>query len=153
MPDFQKRLGAEAIGVYAADKPDQVVGAGALTDAARKLLGQAIARFAADNRGQAMEIPGVAGFVGGWTLFHDVLPKVHGAVTSDAVRSAALTLDIPSGGEINGAGMQFAPPGSPDAGQNRRAAAVVGQWQAGGVMKVVYPDAYATGRAILPMLP
>ena len=30
---------------------------------------------------------------------------------------------------------------------------VVGQWQAGGGMKVVYPDAYATGRAILPMLP
>jgi hypothetical protein len=99
------------------------------------------------------EIPGVAGFVGGWTLFHDVLPKVNGAVTSDAVRSAAMAVDIPSGGEINGAGMQFAPPGSPDAGQNLRAAAVVGQWQAGGVMRVVYPDAYATGRAILPMIP
>jgi branched-chain amino acid transport system substrate-binding protein len=153
MPDFQIRLGAQAIGVYAADKPDEVVGAGALTSAARKLLGQAIARFAADNRGQAMEIPGVAGFVGGWTLFHDVLPTVHGAITSDSVRTAALAIDVPVGGEINGAGMQFAPPGSPDAGQNRRAAAVVGQWQAGGVMKVVYPDAYATGRAILQMVP
>jgi hypothetical protein len=57
------------------------------------------------------------------------------------------------GGEINGAGMQFAAPGSPDAGQNRRAAAVVGQWQAGGVMKVVYPNAYATGQPVLPMIP
>jgi len=35
MPDFQKRLGAQALGVYAADKPDEVVGAGALTGAAR----------------------------------------------------------------------------------------------------------------------
>jgi branched-chain amino acid transport system substrate-binding protein len=153
MPDFQKRLGTQAIGVYAADKPDEVVGAGALTSAARTLLAQAIARFAADNHGQAMEIPGVAGFVGGWTLFHDVLPKVHGSVGSDSVRAAALSVDIPVGGEINGAGMQFAAPGSTDAGQNRRAAAVVGQWQAGGVMRVVYPDAYATGQAILPMNP
>jgi hypothetical protein len=153
MPDFQKRLGTQAIGVYAADKPDEVVGAGALTSAARTLLAQAVARFAADNHGNAMEIPGVAGFVGGWTLFHDVFPAVQGTVTSEAIRSAALTVDVPVGGEINGAGMRFAAPGSPDAGQNRRAAAVVGQWQAGGVMKVVYPDAYATGQAILPMTP
>jgi branched-chain amino acid transport system substrate-binding protein len=151
MPDFQKRLGSQAVGVYAADKPDSVVGAGALTSGARALLAQAVARFAADNQGQAMEIPGVAGFVGGWTLFHDVLPKVRGTANSEAVRTAALTVDIPVGGEINGAGVQFAAPGSPDAGQNRRAAAVVGQWQAGGVMKVVYPDAYANGQAIFSM--
>lgn len=153
MPDFQKRLGAQAIGVYAADKPDEVVGAGALTSAARTLLGQAVARFAADNHGQAMEIPGVAGFVGGWTLFHDVLPKVRGTLSSEAVRSAALSVDIPVGGEINGAGVKFAAPDSPDAGQNRRAAAVVGQWQSGGVMKVVFPPAYATGQAVLNMTP
>ena len=153
MPDFQRLLGSQAIGVYAADKPDEVIGAGALTAAAKALLAEAIARFAADNHGQAMEIPGVAGFVGGWTLFHDVLPTVHGAVSSESVRSSALTVDVPVGGEINGGGIQFAPPGSPDAGQNRRAAAVVGQWQAGGVMKVVYPDAYATGRPVLAMIP
>jgi hypothetical protein len=153
MPDFQRLLGSQAVGVYAADKPDSVVGAGALTGPARSLLAQAVARFAADNRGQAMEIPGVAGFVGGWTLFHDVLPRIRGTVTSEAVRSAALTVDIPIGGEINGAGVQFAAPGSADAGQNRRAAAVVGQWQAGGVMKVVYPAAYATGQAIFSTAP
>ena len=152
MPDFQKRLGDQAVGVYAADKPDEVVGAGALTSTARALLARAIARFSADNHGQAMEIPGVAGFVGGWTLFHDVLPRVTGEADSDAIRSVAMTVDVPVGGEINGAGISFAPPGSPDAGQNRRAAAVVGQWQAGGVMKVVYPAAYATG-PILPMVP
>jgi branched-chain amino acid transport system substrate-binding protein len=153
MPDFQKRLGAQAIGVYAADKPDEVVGAGALTNAARTLLTEAVFRFASDNHGQAMEIPGVAGFVGGWTLFHDVLPILPGAITSESIRSSALTVDIPVGGEINGGGIQFSPPGSPDAGQNLRAAAVVGQWQAGGVMRVVFPAAYATGQAIVSMTP
>jgi branched-chain amino acid transport system substrate-binding protein len=145
LPQFQQRLGSQALGVYAADKPDQVIAADALTPAARTLLGEAIAQFALDNQGQAMEIPGVAGFVGGWTLFHEVLAKIPGAVTSDALRAAAIKVDVPVGGEINGAGVQFAPPGSADAGQNLRAAAVVGQWQAGGVMRILYPSAYATG--------
>ena len=153
LPDFQRRLGAQALGVYAADKPDQVVAPSALTPAARTLLKQAISRFAADNRGQQMEIPGVAGFVGGWTLFHDVLPHVAGSVTADSVRTAASAVDIPAGGEINGAGMKFSPPGAPDAGQNLRAAAVVGQWQAGGVMKVVYPAAYASGKPVIAAMP
>jgi hypothetical protein len=91
MPDFQKRLGDQAVGVYAADKPDQVVGEGALTAAARALLGQAIARFASDNHGQAMEIPGGAGIVDGWTLFHDVLATV----------GAALFIKLSSGGRAS----------------------------------------------------
>lgn len=148
MPDFQKRLGDLATGVYAADKPDQVVGAEALSEPGRALLAQAVARYAADNRGQQMEIPGVAGFVGGWTLFNDVLARIGGAVSPDAIRVAALSVDIPVGDEINGGGVRFAGPGTLDLGQNRRAASVVGQWQAGGVMKVVYPDAYATGQPV-----
>jgi branched-chain amino acid transport system substrate-binding protein len=149
MPDFQKRLGDQAVGVYAADKPDQVAATGALSAGGRALLAQAIARFKSDNHGQEMEIPGVAGFVGGWTLFHDVLPKAGDKPTSDGIRSAAAAVDIPSGEEINGAGIRFAPRGASDAGQNRRAAAVVGQWQAGGVMAIVYPSLYATGTANL----
>jgi len=151
MPDFQKRLGDQALGVYAADKPDEVAAAGALSVAGRALLAQAVARFAADNHGQPMEIPGVAGFVGGWTLFHDMLPKAGPNLTGDGLRAAALAVDVPSGDEINGAGIRFASPGSPDAGQNRRAAAVVGQWQAGGVMAIVFPNAYANGTANLGM--
>jgi hypothetical protein len=46
---------------------------------------------------------------------------------------------------INGGGVRFAADGALDEGQNTRAAAVVGQWQAVGSMKVVYPPAYATG--------
>jgi len=40
--------------------------------------------------------------------------------------------------------VKFAGPGALDEGQNTRSAAVVGQWQAVGVMKVVYPPTYAT---------
>jgi branched-chain amino acid transport system substrate-binding protein len=153
LPDFQKRLGVQAVGVYAADKPDQVIAPDALTPAARTLLRQAIAQFGLDNHGQGMEIPGVAGFVGGWTLLHDVLPRLSGAISSDSVRAAAIKVDVAVGGEINGAGVRFAPPGAADAGQNLLAAAVVGQWQPGGVMKILYPAAYATGSADLGEMP
>ena len=153
LPQFQQRLGAQAVGVYAADKPDQVIAPAALTPAARQLLREAIAQFARDNRGQAMEIPGVAGFVGGWTLLHDVLATIGGDMTGDSIREAAVNVDVPVGGEINGAGMLFAPTGLADAGQNQRAAAVVGQWQAGGVMKIVYPAAYVSGAPELPGMP
>jgi hypothetical protein len=52
---------------------------------------------------------------------------------------------VPVGDSINGGGVRFGAAGSLDEGQNTRAAAVVGQWQALGVMKVVYPPAYAMG--------
>jgi len=85
----------------------------------------------------------VAGFVGGWTLFHDVLPKVSSSVNAETIRLAALRVDVPVGDSINGGGVKFVGAGALDEGQNTRAAAVVGQWQAVGVMKVVYPPAYA----------
>lgn len=138
MDDFGRTLGAQAVGVYAADKPAGSVPAGALRPEARALLAKARQAYRGD-----LTIPAAAGFVGGWVLFHDVLPSLPGRVTSDGVRTAAYALDVPAGSEINGAGVRFAPAGSPDAGQNLRPAAVVGQWQAVNRMKVVYPDAFA----------
>jgi branched-chain amino acid transport system substrate-binding protein len=83
----------------------------------------------------------VAGFVGGWTLFHDVLPNASG--TAESIRLAALKVDVPVGDSINGGGVKFAVAGALDQGQNTRSAAVVGQWQGVGVMRIVYPSAYA----------
>ncbi len=145
MPDFSKRLGADAVGVYAADKPDADISDGALSPAGLALLQQARSAYAFANGGGAMSIPAVAGFVGGWTLFHDVLRAMTGTPTSDSIRGAALAVDVPVGDSINGGGVRFGGDGTLDEGQNTRAAAVVGQWQAVGVMKVVYPPAYATG--------
>src|SRR2546428_11652475 len=92
-----------------------------------------------------MSSPAVAGFVGGWTLFHDVLAAMPGPATADSIRAAALAVDVPVGDSINGGGVRFGGAGALEEGQNTRAAAVVGQWQAVGVMKIVYPSAYATG--------
>ena len=139
MPAFSQRLGAGSIGVYAADKPDADISPAALSPDGRALLARAKAAYT----GSAMDIPAVAGFVGGWTLVHDVLPNVGGAVSAESIRSVALGVDVPVGDSINGGGVKFAGPGALDEGQNTRAAAVVGQWRAVGVMKVVYPAAYA----------
>jgi branched-chain amino acid transport system substrate-binding protein len=145
MPDFSKRLGADAVGVYAADKPDADISDAALSPAGLALLQQARSIYARANGGASMSIPAVAGFVGGWTLFHDVLGGMTGMPTSDSIRVAALAVDVPVGDSINGGGVRFGGAGTLDEGQNTRAAAVVGQWQAVGVMKVVYPAAYAMG--------
>ena len=139
MPEFSERLGGGSVGVYAADKPDADISASALSPAGLALLARAKAAYAG-----TMDIPAVAGFVGGWALFHYVLPGITGAMSADSIRAAALNVDVPAGDMINGGGVKFAGNGALDEGQNTRAAAVVGQWQAVGLMKVVYPPAYAT---------
>ena len=141
MPAFSRLLGAGSVGVFAADKPDAAINPDALSASGRELLARAKAAFT----GGTMDIPAVAGFVGGWTLFHDVLPNVAGAVSAESIRAAALEVDVPVGDSINGGGVKFAGQGALDEGQNTRAAAVVGQWQAVGVMKVLYPPPYAEG--------
>ncbi len=149
MPAFSELLGAGSIGVYAADKPDAFISRTALSPAGQVLLTRAIQAYAA-NGGAAMDIPAVAGFVGGWTLFHDVIAKLSGAATADSIRATALAVDVPVGDSINGGGVRFGPDGSLEEGQNTRGAADISQWQAVGVMKVLYPAAYATGAPLGP---
>jgi hypothetical protein len=152
MPEFGQRLGAQAVGVYAADKPDgSAVPPAILLPAARDLRHAAAAAYGARSAGQAMTIPAVAGFVGGWALFHGALPSVRGALTPDTLRGAAIAMDEPLYSSINGGGVRFAPPGAPDAGQNLRAPAVVGQWQAVDTMHTVYPAPFAEAKPIASM--
>ena len=139
MPEFSVRLGAGSVGVYAADKPDSDISPSALSPSGQALLAKARSAYG----GGSMDIPAVAGFVGGWTLFHYVLPNVNGSVSAESIRTAALEVDVPAGDSINGGGVKFAGAGALDEGQNTRAAAVVGQWRAVGVMRIVYPAAYA----------
>jgi branched-chain amino acid transport system substrate-binding protein len=147
MPAFSERLGKGSIGVYAADKPDGEISPAALSPAGKALLAQARSAYGAAG-GSDMTIPAVAGFVGGWTLFENVLSHVSGSLTPDSIRAAALNVDVPVGDSINGGGVRFGGAGSLDEGQNTRAAAVVGQWQAVGDMKIVFPPAYATGAPV-----
>jgi hypothetical protein len=148
MPAFSQRLGSGSVGVYAADKPDESISLAALSPSGQALLAKARSVYARDNHGDPMDIPAVAGFVGGWTLFNAVIPKLSGSISAATIRTAALSVDVPVGDGINGGGVKFGADGSLDEGQNTRAAAVIGQWQAVGVMKIVYPAAYATGAPI-----
>jgi branched-chain amino acid transport system substrate-binding protein len=148
MPAFSRRLGAGSVGVFAADKPDAAISPGALSPAGKALLAEARSAYGSRNGGADMTIPAVAGFVGGWTLFDNVLGGTTGPFTADSIRAAALAVDVPVGDSINGGGVRFGSAGALDEGQNTRSAAVVGQWQAVGEMKIVYPPAYATGALI-----
>ena len=148
MPAFSQRLGAGSVGVFAADKPDAAISPAALSPAGKALLAQARSVYGSRNGGAEMTIPAVAGFVGGWTLFDNVLGHAAGPFTPDSIRTAALTVDVAIGDSINGGGVRFGSAGALDEGQNTRSAAVVGQWQAVGDMKIVYPPAYATGTLI-----
>jgi branched-chain amino acid transport system substrate-binding protein len=147
MPDFGRLLGRDAIGVYAADKPDADASVAALSPAGRELQVQARAAYARNNH-DAMSIPAVAGFVGAWTLLDNVVAPMTGSITPDSIRTAAVRVDVPTGDSINGGGVRFGQDGSLDEGQNTRAAAVVGQWQGIQDMQIVYPAAYATAKPL-----
>jgi len=143
MPDFGKTLGADAVGLFASDKPDEgsldprglAPNAAALSARAGKIY---LARYH-----QNMSAPALAGFSAAWALFHDVMPHA-GALTPRSVAEAALRVRIPSGGLPNGSGLQFAGPRSPDAGANLRAVSVIWEWTSLAWRAVVWPPRFAT---------
>ena len=81
------------------------------------------------------------GFNQTWVLLNNVLPvakEKYGSFEPDAVRKAALDVDIPAGGTIQGYGVKFYPPNTPLSGQNERSTPVVMQ-NAGEHISVVWP--------------
>ena len=142
VPDFGAMLGADAIGVFASDRPEHGFNPGALNATGRAVY----ARFAAAYRNEFGSDPteeSLAGFSAAWTLFHYVMPRAHDLGAS-ATAAAARSLDLPDGTLANGAGVKFA--NTPDAmGQNTRAASVIWQWQGVRHSVTVYPPVFATG--------
>ena len=67
-----------------------------------------------------------------------------------AVRKAALDVDIPAGGTIQGYGVKFYRPGTPLSGQNERSTPVVMQ-DAGEHISVVWPSNIRTQDPVLPL--
>ena len=93
------------------------------------------------------------GFNQTWVLLNNVLPvakEKYGGFDAEAVRKAALDVDIPVGGTIQGYGVKFYPPGTQMAGQNERSTPVVMQ-NAGEHISVVYPTAIRTQEPVLPL--
>jgi len=151
MPAFGVPLGKDAVGLFASDKPDATFNPAALQPSARRLLAQATAAYERAF-GTSMTAPAVAGFVAGWVLFHEVLPRAR-SLDAAAIRGAALAVNLPYGSQINGAGVRFAGPDAPDEGQNLRAISVIWQWQRPGHAAIVYPASYATAQPLLVPLP
>jgi branched-chain amino acid transport system substrate-binding protein len=143
MPEFGNALGAEAVGLFASDKPDSdSVNAEGLRAEGRALLERAEVAYA-DRFGGSMSAAALAGFSGAWALLHHVLPSAT-MLTPEAVADAANAIDLPDGSLPNGSGLRFGEPGSSAAGANLLASSVVWQWQAPGENAVVWPARYAT---------
>lgn len=93
------------------------------------------------------------GFNNTWILLNHVLPNAitqHGGWDPEALRQAALELDIPIGGTIQGYGVKFAPPGDVMAGQNLRASPVVMQYVKGKTF-IAYPTPIRTIDPVMPL--
>ena len=76
--------------------------------------------------------------------------KKYGGVDPDALRKAALEVDIPEGGTMLGFGVKFFGEGQPMAGQNERSFPVVIQY-IDDKSSVVWPKSQAQREAALPL--
>jgi branched-chain amino acid transport system substrate-binding protein len=93
------------------------------------------------------------GFNQTWVLLDKVLPMAiekHGGWDAEAIRKAALEVDIPVGGTIQGYGVKFYPPGTQLSGQNERSTPVVMQY-IDAKTTVVWPTAIRAKDPILPL--
>ncbi len=93
------------------------------------------------------------GFNQTWILLNNVLPiaiEKHGGADAEAIRKAALDVDIPPGGTIQGYGVKFFPPGTPMSGQNERSTPVVMQYTKDATT-VVWPELIRTADPVLPL--
>jgi ABC-type branched-subunit amino acid transport system substrate-binding protein len=145
MPSFGRQLGADAVGLFASDKPDAgVLDPASLSASARLLMARANDRYRARFH-TSMSAPALAGFSAAWALFRWTLPKAS-SLSPTAIGRAALRLSVQQGGLPNGSGLQFGAPGSPQAGQNLRAASVIWEWVSVDHRVVVWPPRFATWR-------
>jgi branched-chain amino acid transport system substrate-binding protein len=148
MPEFGAVLGADAVGLFASDKPDSdALNPAGLTAAGRTLLGRAQAAYE-QRFGGSMGAAALSGFSGAWALLHEVLP-IADSTTAEAIARAAGSVRLPEGSLPNGSGVWFGAPGSQEAGANLLAASVVWQWVAPGERAVVWPPRYATAAPLL----
>jgi branched-chain amino acid transport system substrate-binding protein len=88
-----------------------------------------------------------------YVFFTEVLPRAiknHGGISSDALRKAALEVDLPEGGTMLGFGVKFAGEGSPIAGQNERSFPVIIQY-VDDKSYVVWPKSQQQREPVLPL--
>ena len=156
--DFGEELGADAVGVFASDRPTGGFNPSVLGPEARTLYERFAAAWVKSNGSTQPTEEGLAGFTAAWALLHDVLPNAAG-LDPASIAAAARAVNLPEGSLPNGSGLQFSSDQT-RLGQNELAAAVVWQWQpaapvpsgssAGGVAAnpqsvTVWPAQFASG--------
>jgi branched-chain amino acid transport system substrate-binding protein len=117
------------------------------------LTKEMITRYKARTGAKAVPPHTSMGFNNTWILLNHVLPNAitkYGGWDAESLRKAALDLDIPIGGTIQGYGVKFAPPGDRMAGQNLRASPVVMQY-VGGKIYIAYPTPIQTIDPVMPL--
>lgn len=142
-----ENLGKDVDYIFNAYSP-QFCNPNALSPQARSALGDFEKRYLQKFKESAPPLA-IAGFSTGWVLFQHILPKA-GGLDAEALRKAALALEIPEGGTPLGFGVKFAPPGHPHAGHNLSAFGIIQQYQEG-KRYVVYPNKYALRSPLLPL--
>jgi branched-chain amino acid transport system substrate-binding protein len=146
---FGELLGPGAVGLFASDKPDgEILRAEGLTPEAARALRWGRAEYRA-RFGSGLSAPALTGFAGGLALFAHVLPLAHNLTPGDIAR-AVLQARVPKGGLPNGAGLEFASAGPPEAGSNLRATSVIWEWVQPRTRAVVWPRAFATHPILFP---
>ena len=133
--------------------PAQLLDAAKLAPGIGDLTKTMVSRYQAKT--SATDVPPHCsmGFNQTWILLNNVLPvakEKYGSFEPEAIRKAALDVDIPAGGTIQGYGVKFFPPGTPMSGQNERSTPVVMQ-NAGEHISVVWPTNIRTRDPVFPL--
>ena len=133
--------------------PAQLLDAEKLAPGVGDLTKLMVAGYRAKTKANEVPTHVSMGFNNTWILLDKVLPVAitkYGGATPDAVRQAALDVDVPLGGTLQGYGVKFAPPEDAMAGQNIRALPVVMQ-NRGKDITVVWPSQISTAQPVLPL--
>ena len=147
MPDWAQTFGAEGDYIFNIDPPIGINEA-VFTPETKARLDEFKKRFN-EKFGHMPATHATNGFQSAWLLFNHVLPQA-GEMDPEKIREAALKVDLPQGSTVFGFGCKFAPPGDPSSGQNLMASPALMQWQ-NQAMAVVYPEAFAVAKPLLPM--
>lgn len=143
-PDFFSALGQDAEGVLCGGIPAEI-SIDRLSADQKAEAAEFVKRYQASHNGEYPNPTAFVGFAGAWILYKHIMPKA-GGLDPDKLREAALALDVASGKGVLNWGIKFAPPGTPNAGQNVLASAGISQWQ-NGKLKLVFPKEIASAEA------
>jgi branched-chain amino acid transport system substrate-binding protein len=149
-PEFGQLLGADAIGVFASDRPTRGFNPAALTPAGRAAYALLASTYATQFHREVGE-EAISGFSAAWALFEDVLPRAH-SLDAAGIAAAARSTRLAAGELPNGGGLDFSTAPS-NLGQNLRAASVIWQWQGVQRSVTVWPPVFATGQVEMVPLP